>query len=374
MLAKPTKGITEILDRFGSTKFTAEYKYDGERAQVHICPGKLEVYSRNSENTTTKYPDVVEVVRQALNPGMTSCIIDTEVVAFDPVSKKILPFQTLTTRARKGVTIEDIKVRVCVYPFDMMYLNGESLCHLSLRARREKLRSALHEIPDKLTFAINRDVENPENQDEMNEFLNEAIDGACEGLMLKTLDENAIYEPSRRSLNWLKLKKDYLDGLGDTVDLVVLGAFYGKGKRSGLFGAFLLGVYEADEQEYQSCCKAGTGFSDEDLKAHHAFFQAHKRADKPFEYDVHDKLEPDVWFDPVQVWECKAADLQVSPVHTAAKGVKADGKGIGLRFPRFLHIRPDKAPDQATSAAQIVDMFDSQQGQQNAAGGDDDDY
>lgn len=137
----------------------------------------------------------------------------------------------------------------------------------------------------------------------------------------------------------------------------------------------MLGVYDDDEQEYQSCCKAGTGFSDEDLKTHFAFFQNHQSEAKPLEYDVSEKLEPDVWFEPVQVWECKAADLQISPVHTAAKGVKADGKGIGLRFPRFLRIREDKRPDQATASTQIVDMFESQQGQQNATGNDlDDDY
>jgi DNA ligase-1 len=374
MLAKPTKGITEILDRFQNIAFTAEFKYDGERAQVHISGDKLEVYSRNSENTSSKYPDVIEVVRGAMKPDIKSCILDTEVVAFDPATKKILPFQTLTTRAKKNVTADEIKVTVCIYAFDLILLNGESLCGLPLSERRAKLKDSLNEVEDKLFFAKHRDL-NAQGQDELEAFLQESIDGSCEGLMLKTLDENATYEPSRRSLNWLKLKKDYLDGLGDSVDLVVLGAWHGKGKRSGTYGAFLLGVYDPEEEGYQTTCKIGTGFSDQDLKDHHAFFSPKAQADKPSEYDVDDKLEPDVWFEPCQVWECKAADLQVSPIHTAAKGAKAAGKGIGLRFPRFLHIREDKSPENATQACQIVEMFEAQavQAAGNAHAGDDDD-
>jgi len=377
MLAKPTKGVTEILDRFQTIAFTAEWKYDGERAQVHISGDKLNVYSRNSENTSGKYPDVVETVRGALAPGVESCILDTEVVAYDPVNKKILPFQTLTTRAKKNVNVDDIQVCVCVYAFDMILLNGESLCALPLAERREKLHASLREVENKLTFAKFRNLEAEDGGDRgeaMEAFLQESIDGSCEGLMLKTLYENSTYEPSKRSLNWLKLKKDYLEGMGDSVDLVVLGGWYGKGKRSGSYGAFLLGVYNPDEEEYQSCCKIGTGFKDEDLKTHYDFFQNHSVEEKPSDYDVDTKLYPDVWFEAVQVWECKAADLQISPIHSAARGAKAEGKGIGLRFPRFLHVRPDKKPEDATRAEQIVEMFEAQSVQQsNVADGDDDD-
>merc|ERR1719274_233633 len=309
-----------------------------------------------------------------MKPNITSCILDTEVVAFDPATKKILPFQTLTHRAKKNVSAADIQVTVCIYAFDLILLNGESLCALPLSERRTKLRESLNEVEDKLTFAKHRDM-NAQSQEELEAFLQESIDGSCEGLMLKTLYENSTYEPSKRSLNWLKLKKDYLEGMGDSVDLVVLGGWYGKGKRSGSYGAFLLGVYNPDEEEYQSCCKIGTGFKDEDLKTHYEFFQNHGVEEKPSDYDVDSKLFPDVWFEPVQVWECKAADLQISPIHSAARGAKAEGKGIGLRFPRFLHVRPDKKPEDATRAEQIVEMFEAQSVQQgNAADDDDDDF
>jgi DNA ligase-1 len=363
MLAKPTKGITEILDRFQNIDFTAEYKYDGERAQVHISGDRLEVYSRNSEKTSEKYPDVIEVVRSALKPGVTDCIIDAEVVAYDPANKKILPFQKLTTRARKNVSADAVQVTVCVYAFDILFLSGESVCGLPLSKRREKLRECLNEIEDKLVYAKSRDM-NAQSQEDLEAFLQESIDGSCEGLMLKTLHENATYQPDKRSLNWLKLKKDYLEGLGDSVDLVVMGAWSGKGRRSGTYGAFLLGVYNPEDEMYQTTCKIGTGFSDQDLQDHYAFFKDKGLTEQPGEYDVSEKLVPDVWFDPVQVWECKAADLQISPIHTSAKGAKADGKGIGLRFPRFLHIRTDKGPEDSTSAQQVVEMFESQTVQQ----------
>merc|ERR1712183_1224822 len=112
------------------------------------------------------------------------------------------------------------------------------------------------------------------NEEDIQTFLDESIAGSCEGLMLKTLTDNATYAPSRRSLNWLKLKKDYIDGLGDSLDVVPIGAFYGKGKRTGAYGAFLLAVYDPEAEEFQTVCKAGTGFSDEDLATHYEFFKS----------------------------------------------------------------------------------------------------
>jgi len=320
---------------------------------------------------TEKYPDVIQVVKDALTADCQSGIIDSEVVAWDVTNARILPFQQLSTRGRKNIQLEDIKVQVCIMPFDCMLCNGEALVSQDLETRRRILKTMLKEVPGKVTYAVGRDFDEL-NEEEIQAFLDESIAGSCEGLMLKTLNDNASYLPSKRSLNWLKLKKDYIEGVGDSLDVVPIGAYYGKGKRHGSYGAFLLAIWNEEEEEFQTVCKAGTGFSDEDLKAHYDFFK-NKTMPKPeSSYRVDSKLTPDVWLEAAQVWEIKCADLSVSPVHTSAFGMKADGKGIGLRFPRFLRIRDDKQPEEATSAEQIVDMYEGQAVVGNNAGDDDD--
>lgn len=161
------------------------------------------------------------------------------------------------------------------------------------------------------------------------------------------------YEPSKRSLNWLKVKKDYLQGMTDSCDLVPIGAYAGKGKRTGVYGAFLLACYNEEEEEYQSVCKIGTGFSDTALTDLHASLSDHVTAQQPSYYRTADSLAPDVWFEPCQVWEVMAADLSISPVHMAAVGLVDPAKGIALRFPRFLRARDDKSPEDATNSTQV---------------------
>ncbi|CAK0800833.1 unnamed protein product [Prorocentrum cordatum] len=374
MLAKPSKGIGEVALRLSGVRFTGEWKYDGERAQIHVLSrDEIYVYSRNSENMTEKYPDVIKVVRETLCEGVQSCIIDSELVAFDLEAKKILPFQILSTRGRKNIQIESIKVQVCIFAFDLMLHNGTPLVKRPLEERRNTLWKTLTETEGKVKFATFRNFDELKEED-VQEFLDQSIAGSCEGLMLKTLTDNAIYEPSKRCINWLKLKKDYMDGMGDSIDVVPIGAFYGKGKRTGAYGAYLLAIYNLEEEEFQTVCKAGTGFSDEDLATHYNFFKGRVLKERESNYNVSDKLKPDVWLEACQVWEIKAADLSISPVHTSAFGVKADGKGIGLRFPRFLRVRDDKGPEDSTGADQIVEMFEAQAsvGNDGGGGGDDD--
>lgn len=373
MLAKPAKGLAEVSMRLQGKRFTGEWKYDGERAQIHVVSrDKIQVYSRNSENMTEKYPDVIKVIQDTLCEDVQSCIIDSELVAFDQISKKILPFQVLSTRGRKGISIENIKVNVCVFAFDCMLYNGVPLVKETLEKRRERLWKMLREEEGKVTFATYRNFDDF-TEDEIQAFLDESIAGSCEGLMLKTLSEGATYEPSKRSLNWLKLKKDYLTGMADSIDVVPIGAFYGKGRRTGAYGSYLLAIYDHEAEEYQTVCKTGTGFSDEDLSSHFEFFKAHALDQPEINYNVSDKLKPDVWLEACQVWEIKAADLSISPVHTSAFGVKADGKGIGLRFPRFLRVRDDKSPEESTGPDQIVEMYEAQAVTSNDGPGGDDD-
>ncbi|GME23101.1 DNA ligase ATP-dependent [Neofusicoccum parvum] len=380
MLAKPTKAITEVLDRFEGKHFTCEYKYDGERAQIHFVShdaaqeyateapseGKTDkgisnIFSRNSEDLSKKYPDILAKLPTWVKDGTKSFVLDCETVAWDVEEKKVLPFQTLMTRKRKDVKIEDVKVKVCVFAFDLLYLNGEALVNKPFRERRDLLHESFNPVEGEFAFAQYGDTN---ELDEIQDLLDKSVKASCEGLMVKMLDgPESSYEPSKRSQNWLKVKKDYLSGVGDSLDLVVLGAYYGKGKRTSVYGAFLLACYNPSTETYETVCNIGTGFSEEVLASLHAELSQHI-IDRPKPFYSHsqgNKDQPDVWFEAKFVWEVKTADLTLSPRYTAAMEALGVGKGVSLRFPRFIHQREDKKPEQATSARQVAEMYRKQE-------------
>ena len=390
MLARPTKSITEVLDRFEGKEFTCEYKYDGERAQIHyVAPeaisdfpaaastlqkdskafrGLASIFSRNSEDLSKKYPDILEKLNTWIKPSTKSFVLDCESVAWDKEQKKVLPFQSLMTRKRKDVKSEDVKVHACVFAFDLLFYNGEPTVKKTLRERRELLHEAFEPVEGEFAFAQYGDTREIE---EIQTLLDESVKASCEGLMVKMLDtEESGYEPSQRSRNWLKVKKDYLSGVGDSLDLVVLGAYYGKGKRTNWYGAFLLAAYNTSSQEYETVCNIGTGFSEAILEEFHTELEKHV-IDKPKPFYRHSTVkndQPDVWFDARFVWEVKTADLTLSPRYMAAMEEMGQNKGISLRFPRFLKQRDDKKPDEATTTRAVAEMYRAQQSQTKEGG------
>ncbi|EXJ93037.1 DNA ligase 1 [Capronia epimyces CBS 606.96] len=399
MLAKPTKSITEVLDRFEGKDFTCEYKYDGERAQIHyVAPdvksefpaaentlakdpkrfnGLAAIFSRNSEDLSKKYPDILEKLNTWIKPSTKSFVLDCETVAWDPQNKKVLPFQQLMTRKRKDVKTSEVTVKVCVFAFDLLFYNGEPLVKKSFRERRELLHNAFTLAEGEFSFAQYGDTRDVE---EIQHLLDESVKASCEGLMVKMLDtEDSGYEPSKRSRNWLKVKKDYLAGVGDSLDLVVLGAYYGKGKRTSWYGAFLLGAYNEDTQTFETVCNIGTGFSEAILEEFYKdLSEIVIDGAKPFySHSTVKNDQPDVWFEARHVWEVKTAGLTLSPRYRAAIDEMGGKNGISLRFPRFIQKRDDKKPEEATTTKAIAEMYRKQEvvaQETRGKGGVDDDF
>ncbi|EQB59894.1 dna ligase [Vairimorpha apis BRL 01] len=344
MLAQPSKNIACAFKRVENKKFTCENKYDGERIQIHRVNNVMKMYSRNLENSTNKFIDID--IKSKLNKDF---VLDGEVVAYDFKTYKILPFQTLSTRKRKETST--INVSVCVFIFDILFFNGISLINKSLENRREVLYSEFEEIKGKFQFS---EYINCSNIDEIEDFFTKSLTGNYEGIMIKTLDDSSKYLPSERSNSWIKLKKDYIDNVSDTFDLVVIGAYYGKGKRTGWYGGFLLASYDNENDVFETICKIGTGFDELTLgRLYEELNILSTMHPKNIKYK--EQTIPDIWIKPHIVWEIKAAAVSPSPIYSC--GIQNDSKGYSLRFPRFLRERNDKKCTDATSSKQITLIY-----------------
>jgi DNA ligase-1 len=353
MLAQRLSSTAEVLAKLGGV-CAAEYKYDGMRVQAHrTADGELELFTRRLERVSSQFPDVVEVLGAGLGPS--EAILEGEVVAADPVSGELHPFQEVMFRRRKhGIAEAVLDVPVSLFCFDLLYADGQDLTRLPYLERRARLERAIT-LSDQLRLTTAEEVSSVEALEALFE---QAVADGCEGLLCKSVAPTAGYQAGARGWLWIKLKRDYRTELSDTLDLVVVGGLYGRGRRAGVYGALLLAAYDSAADVFPTVCKCGTGFSDADLAALPAKLAPLERSERPARVDA--RRVPDVWFEPGMVLEVLGAELTPSPNHTAAWGQIKEDAGLALRFPRFTgRYRDDKGPEDATSVDELVAMFRS---------------
>jgi DNA ligase 1 len=351
MLAQRMSSAAELLAKLGGS-CGAEYKYDGVRVQAHrTADGRVELFTRRLERVAGQFPDVVELLEGDLGPRQV--ILEGEVVAADPVSGELRPFQEVMHRRRKHGIAEAIDSwPVSLYCFDLLFADGEDLTRLPYRQRRARLERAVTPSP-RLRLATAAEFDDAEP---LELFFEQAIADGCEGLICKSVAPEAGYQAGARGWLWIKLKRDYRSELSDTLDLVVVGALAGRGRRAGMYGALLLAAYDPAGDRYQTVCKCGTGFSDAELAALPERLAPLARAERPPRVDA--LRHADVWFEPALVVEVLAAELTLSPTHTAAWGRLQEDTGLALRFPRFTgRWRDDKTPTDATTVDEVVSMY-----------------
>ncbi len=353
MLAERLSSPEEILEKLDG-KCVAEYKYDGERVQAHKKGNQVVLYSRRLEDISSQYPDAIELIKDQVKAK--EAILEAECVAIDLETSELLPFQELMHRRRKyGIEEAMEQYPVSLFMFDALYVDGEDLTLDAYPVRRKALEKAIKE--NDRVKAAKHIIAN--NAKKLEEFFEEAIENGCEGLICKAIGKDSVYQAGARGWLWIKYKRDYKSEMTDTVDLAVVGAFHGRGKRAGTYGALLLATYNPDTDTFETVTKCGTGFTDKDLANIPEMLQRHLIPRKNSR--VHSMLEADVWFEPAVVLEILGAEITLSPIHTCAMDSIRKGSGLAIRFPRFTgKYRLDKAAEDATMSAEVVEMYRGQ--------------
>lgn len=351
MLAQRLSEAGEILAKLGGA-CAAEHKYDGIRIQAHrTADGRIELFTRGLERIGTQFPDLVAALDAGLGPR--EAILEGEAVAYDAAAGELRPFQEVMFRRRKhGIDDAVRDAPVGLFCFDLLYADGEDLTRLPYPQRRARLAAALT-LSDRLRLTTTVEVDTPEALDTAFE---QAIADGCEGLVCKAVGPDAGYRAGARGWQWIKLKRDYRTELSDTLDLVVVGAFDGRGRRRGGYGAVLLAAYDPEADVFRTVGKCGAGFSDADLAALPARLAPLRRDARPARVDARQPV--DVWFEPGLVVEVRSAELNPSPNSTAGRGSLPGESGLAMRFPRFTgRWRDDKTPEDATTTGELVDLY-----------------
>ncbi len=346
MLAERIESLEEIKEHIKG-EVLVEYKYDGERAQAHIKKEKIKLFSRRHEEISHQFPELIKALQK--NFLGKEGILEGEVVAVDKKTGNLLPFQSLMQRRRKYDIEKYVeKIPVCYFLFDILYFDGKSLLEEKISKRKEWLKKAVKES-EELKFA---DYIVTADLSEIEDFFLTVTKKGAEGVVVK--DANSDYEAGKRGWKWIKFKKEYASEMADTFDVVVVGGFFGTGKRKGTFGSLLVAAFDPKTNKYYSLTKVGAGFTDEDLKEIPKKLKPYLVKEKP--RLVETEMKPDVWFEPHAVMEISGAEFTISPVHTVAKDKIKKG-GLALRFPRFKRWRDDKSAEQATTVEEIFQMY-----------------
>jgi DNA ligase-1 len=354
MLCERLPDAGSILEKLGGVG-AAEYKYDGLRLQVHVGTGKIHLFSRRLENITDQFPDIAQNLRKSINAK--EAIVEGECVAVDPNTGDMLPFQVISQRRGRKYELTRVteEIPVTAFLFDILYLNGRDLTMLPYPDRRKQLLGVVK--PSEHVALAHQAV--VKDQDKLEQLMEEAVAAGCEGLVVKNMSEQSIYEAGARGWLWIKYKRSYKSEVQDTFDLVPVGAFAGRGRRAGSYGALLMAVYNEKDDSFETICKLGSGFTDEDLASLPRTFDPYRTTHHSPR--VNSLMEADFWFTPSLVLEVAADEITLSPLHTCARGAVRHESGLALRFPRFTgNWRKDKSAEDATSSQEALEMYKKQ--------------
>ena len=351
MLADRVQSEKDVIKKMPE-QFAAEYKLDGERVQIHKQSDKIILFSRRLENITQYYPDIVENIGKSLN--VNEGIFEAEIVPINENTGDFLPFQELMHRRRKYKLDEAVsQYPITVNFFDVLYFDKKDCLNLEYSERRKILEQIIHED----NFSKLVPMLFVKNENEIEDFLENSINAGCEGLMLKT--PSAPYRAGTRGSNWLKLKREYRNELGDSFDLIVIGAYFGRGRRTGLYGTLLLATYNPEKDNFPSICKVGTGFTDESLDQLYQILSNNVTLKKNSR--IVSKMEADVWFEPKLVLEIVGSEITLSPIHKTGLDLIRKSSGFALRFPKFTgKIRYEKAVEDASTAEEVLALYKGQ--------------
>lgn len=361
MRAERMSSAKEILKQLDEC--LVEPKFDGFRLQIHYKKGTVlkgsvpkrtvpvvKLFSRNLEDVTFMYPDIVEGVKKEIK--VDDAIFEGEAIGYNQKTKEFLPFQETATRKRKyGIEEKAKNTPLKLFIFELLYLNGKNMINNLFLERRRLLETVINPNNNfKKDTILLASQEKVNKEIRLEQLFDQAIHQKLEGIIAKKI--NGVYKPGAREWNWIKYKKSYSSKINDTIDCLVMGYDFGKGKRTNFgIGAFLVGIYDEKKEAFVTIAKIGTGLTDEEWKKLWVMGYGLRAKKKPDNYLVDKMMECDVWVKPKIVVEIKADEISKSPVHTA---------GLALRFPRLERFRDDKKPDQSTTLKEVEKMFQNQ--------------